>query len=139
MTGEPVNRRDRELLASGVITEEAREFMLEVVACDEHLGKDGLCACARFHFEKVAPMLETLWASEACMRANSDIGDLGVDELDQLFRWQEHLHREALGLPHEYQSEEDFDPDDRSHLMAPDPKIGRALVKRVLDVPESEW
>lgn len=37
-----------------LVNEEAREFMLEVVACNEEIADDGLCDCARFHFEQIA-------------------------------------------------------------------------------------
>lgn len=32
------------------VPEHARLWMLEVVSCDEKLGPDGMCACAREHF-----------------------------------------------------------------------------------------
>ena len=41
------------------MTEDAREFMLEVCACDETLGDDGMCDCCRYHFEKIDEALGT--------------------------------------------------------------------------------
>ncbi len=35
-------------------SEPARLWMLEVVSCDEQLGDDGMCDCAREHFEQLA-------------------------------------------------------------------------------------
>ena len=90
--------------------------------------------------EKQELAMEALWASEACERGNSNIGGLNNRELETLGAWAVYLHREALGLAHEFPDEEDVDPDDTFQPKRPPaPEIGRALVKRVLDVPESEW
>ena len=87
---------------------------------------------------KLELAIEALWAHEACYRSNLEIGGLNVAETDALYRWQEHLHREALLIPHFYIDDEDAEPEG-PHRARPDAELGRALVKRVLAVPEKDW
>lgn len=42
--------------------EEARLWMLEVVSCDEQLGADGMCDCAREHFAQLNALRDRLEA-----------------------------------------------------------------------------
>ena len=53
------------------ITEEGRLWMLEVISCDEVLGEDGLCECAREHFEQIAELKKEL-ADLRCVGAQFD-------------------------------------------------------------------
>lgn len=65
---EPINDNDRRIMAEGKISDEAREFMLEVAACSEHLGEDGMCDCARFHFDALATLeAENAELKKRCM------------------------------------------------------------------------
>lgn len=77
--GERVNAQDRAVLASGKVSDEAREFMLEVAACDEHLGDDGMCECARYHFAQLAEQAERDEEIEGWSKALGDgLRRLGV-------------------------------------------------------------
>lgn len=49
-------RREARIMASGLVSDEAREYMLEVVSCSERLGEDGMCDCARVHLASIAKL-----------------------------------------------------------------------------------
>ncbi len=49
-----VNANDRRVQAEGKISDRAREYMLEVASCDEHLDEDGMCECCRVHLAQLA-------------------------------------------------------------------------------------
>jgi len=49
-----IDENDARIMREGKVTDEAREYMLEVVSCGEHLGEDGMCDCARTHLGQLA-------------------------------------------------------------------------------------
>lgn len=76
-----LNDNDRRIFAQGKVSDAAREYMLEVASCDEHLGEDGMCQCARVHLRKIA--LEQASSDEELAAVWDEGWGFGREDIDE--------------------------------------------------------